>query len=171
MTQLQDPLTLLTGLAQSALAGGNGALQQLTSGLTQASTQLLSTLARGPLALLQPGAAGIPGLPGGLALPGLPTPQQLIPVQAIQGLAQLEQAALPPGLPRVSQLLMAMVGAAPPVVTPPANGPAAAGAPPQLLPLSADEVVPSSIRRRTLGLEGVNGVRPRTAARGRDARS
>ncbi len=112
----QNPVAVAANTLRTLGDGGTQALSQLTNQLTRAASQLLGGVANGgpggvplplglptlPVLAAENGANGAAGN-GPLGLPGI---QQLIPIQAIQALGQLENAVVPPGVPRVSALLL-----------------------------------------------------------------
>ena len=166
---LPNPFALAANTLRQIGETGNQTVQSIGNQFAQVNSQVLRAVATGGPPLPLPGVAGGIPLPfanggsshlngnpngnqaGALGLPGLPSLQQLLPVQAIQAIGQLENAALPPGLPRVSQLLLGMAGAVPEVAAPLSPEPA-----PTALP------APS----RVPGVEGVDGISQRGRARG-----
>lgn len=146
----QNPVALAANTLRTLGDGGTQAISQLGNQLTRAASQLLGGVAGGPGGVPLP--LGLPALPGiaangngaangPLGLPGL---QQLVPIQAIQALGQLENAVVPPGLPRVSALLL---GIAQP-----------AAAPTPDIPTVETGLRPAARPGTGVGVEGLNGA-------------
>lgn len=93
---LAAPLTAIKQLGEQT----NQAIQSLGIGMARSASQGLDALITG--------APPIPGLPGAAGA-GLPTPQQLLPVNLAQALGQIENVLIPPGLPRPSQAMKGVV--------------------------------------------------------------
>ncbi|MBA7616268.1 hypothetical protein ES703_23564 [subsurface metagenome] len=131
---LTAPLTMVKQIGEQTAV----AIQSIGTGMTQAASQGLDALIAGV-----PGIPGVPGVPA--AVPGLPTPQQLLPANLQQALGQIENVLIPPGLPRPSQALRA---AAPPA-PPPAPAPTPPGAP------AAEPSGAVPVRRRVMERRGL----------------
>lgn len=108
-----NPLATLATSARQLNEQANQAVKSLGDSFIQTTNQLLATAAQGlpPLPPLPGAQATNPvnsrGNPnGGNQFPQLPTPQQLIPAQALQAVSQVEDVLLPPGIPRPSQALL-----------------------------------------------------------------
>lgn len=163
---IPNPFALVANTVRQIGESANQTVQSVGNQFAQVTSQGLRAVASGGPPLPLPGVAGgIPlpfGNPGGSshnnnnngnqAGPlGLPSLQQLLPVQAIQAVGQLENSILPAGVPRISQLLLSMAGGVP------ANGEGPAPEPgPAALP------APS----RVPGTEGLDGISQRGRARG-----
>ena len=131
---LTAPLTMIKQIGEQTAA----AVQSVGTGITQAASQGLDALIAGV-----PGLPGVPGAPA--VAPGIPTPQQLLPANLQQALAQVENLVIPPGLPRPSQALR------------PAAPPAPVPAPP-VPPQGAPPAQPSGaqpVRRRVMERRGM----------------
>ncbi len=167
---MQNPVALAANTLQQLGATATQTITSLGNNLNQTASQLLRGLSSGAALPLPLGLPPLPGLAaingainggsthnngnpngnqaGPLGLPGLPTLQQLVPIQAIQAIGQLENTILPPGVPRVSQMLLA------------AFGPAVAVAEPAT-PVETG-LIPTERLGANVGLEGLNGVQQPT---------
>jgi hypothetical protein len=108
-----NPLATLASSARQLNEQANQVVKSLGDSFTQTTNQLLASAAQGlpPLPPLPGAQASNPGNSrgnpnGGNQFPQLPTPQQLIPAQALQAVSQVEDVLLPPGIPRPSQALL-----------------------------------------------------------------
>lgn len=108
---LTAPLTMIKQVGEQTAV----AIQSLGTGMTQAASQGLDSLIAGVPPI--PGVPGVPGVPA--AVPGIPTPQQLLPANLQQALSQVENLLIPPGLPRPSMAFRPAAPPAPPPTPPP----------------------------------------------------
>lgn len=101
------PLSVLKQIGEQA----NASIQAVGTSMSQAASGTLDALMGG-----LPGLPGVPGAPAPAAgrNAGL-LPQQLMPANLQQALSQVENLLIPPGMPRLSQ----MVTGRPPAPTPP----------------------------------------------------
>ena len=130
---LTAPLTMIKQVGEQT----NAAIMSVGTGISMAASQGLDALISGA-----PGMPGVPGAPA--AVPGIPTPQALLPAQLVQALGQIENVLIPPGMPRPSQALR------------PATAPPAPAAPPPAPAAPATE--PSgaqAVRRRVMERRGM----------------
>ena len=150
----QNPVALAANTLRTLGDGGTQAISQLGNQLTRAASQLLGGVAGGP-GVAQAGLPlplGLPALPGiapngaaaGNGPLGLPSIQSLVPIQAVQALGQLENSVLPPGVPRISALLL---GIAQP-----------AAAPTPAAPEVEMGLRPATRIGAAVGVEGLNGA-------------
>ena len=146
---LQNPLALAANTLRQIGESGTQAVSSLGNGVAQTASTLLRGLGNGAPAL----PLGLPALPGlggngaaaGAGPLGLPAIGQLVPVQAVQAISTLENAVVPPGLPRVASLLMSALGVN--------------GAPtPEPAPVETG-IIREDRSGARVGLEGLNGVR------------
>ena len=149
---MPNPVALAANTARQLGETLNQTVQSLGNQVASTGSTLLTGLANGGPPLPLPGVSGAPG--GGL----LPTPQQLVPTQALQALSELENAILPAGLPRpAGMMLQAAGGATAAARNGNGNGDTRA-------PRPSTAGLPQE--RRSPGTEGLNGVNQRTRARG-----
>lgn len=108
--QIVNPLAALANTARQIGEQANNTLQGVGNSLTQATSQLLATAAKGP---------GLPGLP--LRLPGIPGlgggggsthrgNSNGFPAGLISAFTGIEDVVIPRGLPRPSQVLLGLGG-------------------------------------------------------------
>lgn len=114
--QIANPFAAPLGLLKQIGEQANVTIQSFGTSMSQAASSGLD--------MLMGAAPPLPGVPGNTAArlagpPQLPSLQQLLPANLAQALTQIEQVAIPAGLPRLSQ----MMGARPPTPTPPAPTP------------------------------------------------
>ena len=121
---LTAPLTMIKQVGEQTSA----AISSVGISMTQVASQGLDTLISG--------VPVMPGVPGAAARPGIPTPQQLMPANLQQVMAQVEHLLVPPGMPKPSQALTA----GPPIPQPPA----------QPLTQGAEAVPPAMAQRRRI---------------------
>lgn len=118
-----NPITAPLGMIKQLGETANRSIQMIQSSAVQTASQGLDML-----------MAGVPPLPGmPAAARGNPNPgQQLLPANMVQALSQLENLAIPPGLPRLTQMMQGITPApAPPA--PAAAPPPAAAAPGRIM--------------------------------------
>lgn len=125
---LTAPLTMLKQVGEQA----NMAIQSVGTGLSTMASQGIDTLVSG--------VPGLPGAPGAAAVPGIPTPQQLMPANLQQALGQVENLLIPPGLPKPSQAFKAAQVTPTPTPTPAAT--------PAATPIQGAQETPPAMAQR-----------------------
>jgi len=90
---LTAPLTMIKQVGEQTAA----MVSSLGTGMTQVASQGLDAIITGVPVL--------PGMPGGAAPAGFPTPQGLMPANLQQAMSQVENLLIPPGLPKPSQAM------------------------------------------------------------------
>jgi hypothetical protein len=136
-----NPLATIASSARQLNEQANQAVKSLGDSFTQTTNQFLASAAQAapplpPLPGAQQGSHSRGNPNGPNQFPQLPTPQQLIPAQALQAVSQVEDVLLPPGIPRPSQALLQATRP-----RRPAPPPEEAAAPPQPpMPARADRI-------------------------------
>lgn len=175
---IPNPFALAANTIRQIGESANQTVQSVGNQFAQVTSQGLRAVASGGPPLPLPGVAGGIPLPFATGNPngggnsngnpngnpngnqtgplGLPSLQQVLPIQAIQAVGQLENSILPAGIPRVSQLLLSVAGA----VNGNGNGNGNGGTSPEPAPSALP--APS----RSPGTEGLDGVSQRGRARG-----
>ena len=124
MNQQLNPFTAPLSVIKQIGEQAHQSIAAVGNSMSQAASGTLDTLMGG-----LPGFPGVPGAPAPAAgrNAGL-LPQQLMPANLQQALRQVENLLIPPGMPRLSQMVTGMPPAAPPPPPPaaPANAQAVA---------------------------------------------
>lgn len=122
MPQQFNPITAPLSMLKQLGEQTNRSIQAIQTSFAQTASMGLDTL--------MAGAPPLPGVPGNTAARGNPA-QQLLPGNMVQALSQLENLAIPPGLPRLTQMMRGITPAAPPAAPPPT--PVAVAAPRRIM--------------------------------------
>lgn len=114
------PLSVLKQVGEQA----NASIQAVGTSMTQAASGTLDAFMSG----LPPFPGAPTPAPAARGAPGIPALQQLMPANLQQAMSQVENLLIPPGLPRLSQMVTGRPAAPAAPPTPAAPPPAAPAA-------------------------------------------